>query len=648
MSKWNFPGNGSGQVKGIEDPAIVNFNGNKLKALAREICQNSLDAIREGETETKVEFIKYEIKSTEIPGYEEYREIIEKSRVYWKKANSEKSDSFLDNLSNIISLEKSYVLRISDFNTTGLLGPYDKINCFTIWNSLTKVDGGATKNGDKGGSHGIGKNAPFSNSDYRMVFYRTLNADNERAAQGISRWISFPQDSNNPIATMTTGIGYYGNNKDNGPIKEITELENICKRNEIGTDVFVYGLNISQSDDWANEMCVEVLDNFLVAIYRNQLSVKIGKKVLNKSNLDNFMKALKSQLKHSYSNYLVLTEKSTELKKSFHGMGTLKLKILIDPNLKLNKKILITRKSGMKLFNLGNISSAISFSGILELEGEELNKYFREMETAAHDSWKPKLHPKYKEALAYFTELKDWIRDSVLKLGENTSDEEIEIEGLGNVLQQKENDALKSSDEKSEGLNNNLGDIVITKRAKTISSKGFLFGNKSKKSSSDNGSNGNSNKSSMKTMDGKVSKDGTNAAVRSLGGIRKRAKKDSHKGVPESGGHDKIYISQGGGDESALTTTRIIKKDSSKYLLSFTLPRAVEKGNIELVTVGENGRSTVLKISLANAVKGCKEVKVVNEKIYVKGIAADEKVKIEFSLVDNRNYAMEMNIYENN
>src|SRR5699024_12065015 len=59
---------------------------------------------------------------------------------------------------------------------------------------LTKIDGGATKNGDTAGSFGIGKNAPYCYSFYRTIFYRTLNKDGEYAAQGMARLLSFPTD----------------------------------------------------------------------------------------------------------------------------------------------------------------------------------------------------------------------------------------------------------------------------------------------------------------------------------------------------------------------------------------------------------------------------------------------------------------------
>lgn len=42
--EWNFPSNNHGKVKGISDSGVETFQGTPLKSLAREICQNSLDA----------------------------------------------------------------------------------------------------------------------------------------------------------------------------------------------------------------------------------------------------------------------------------------------------------------------------------------------------------------------------------------------------------------------------------------------------------------------------------------------------------------------------------------------------------------------------------------------------------------------------
>lgn len=46
--EWKFPHNGFGQVRGVSDAGIETFTGTEIQSLAREICQNSLDAAVEG------------------------------------------------------------------------------------------------------------------------------------------------------------------------------------------------------------------------------------------------------------------------------------------------------------------------------------------------------------------------------------------------------------------------------------------------------------------------------------------------------------------------------------------------------------------------------------------------------------------------
>ena len=41
---WNFPGNNFGTLSGIGEAGIETFKGSPCRSLAREVCQNSLDA----------------------------------------------------------------------------------------------------------------------------------------------------------------------------------------------------------------------------------------------------------------------------------------------------------------------------------------------------------------------------------------------------------------------------------------------------------------------------------------------------------------------------------------------------------------------------------------------------------------------------
>lgn len=632
---WKFPHNGYGQVRGVSDAGIETFKGTELQSLAREICQNSLDARREGSSATiKVDFERYEIASSEIPGYKQYRSNIEKAYNYWSKKSSEKTIKVLENALKSINWSSTSVLRISDFNTTGLRDPYGDSD--EGWNALTKLDGGATKTGDKAGAFGIGKNAPFTNSDYRLVFYRTLNEANETAAQGMSRFISFPEDPNNSMNTMTTGIGYYGNPEGNLPVESIAELERLNSRSDIGTDVFVYGFNADR--EWEKDIVNEVIENFLMSIHKNLLSVTVGRQKLEHSTLPKYLETYSAKMKNAYWYYQVLISKETkEFSYDFHGMGVLKLRILVDSSKQLNKKILITRSSGMKLFYLGNMSKVISFSGILEMEGKELNEFFREMENPSHDKWEPGRHSTNPSlAKAYFTELKDWVRECIQRLGEYSNKEELEVEGLGGVLQKETDTDTQNKYENKESLEDTIRTITIQPLHQNNKQKGAFFGY-DKNGQSKHGDD-----------EGTIDLDGRYQAARGLGGTRRRKQRDFHKGNPSPGGHDTIHINSSIGKEQSLKKVRVIKTSRDTYRISFTLPRDIESGHIEIVTVGENGKSNKLAIYSAKELLGCTGVRKSSLGIEFISMKGNEKVQFEVKVLASRNYAIEVNVYEHN
>lgn len=642
MIRWNFPGNQDGQIKGVADAGIENFNGTELSSLARENCQNSLDAAMDDDNpNVMVEFERYYIDTNIIPGIEEYRGILSKCKSFWDRSKSEKAKDFLKSAVKEAEKEKSFLLRISDYNTTGLSDPYTQSEdpfdfSFDGWNALIKIDGGANKGDDKAGAFGIGKSAPFSNSRYRLVFYRTYNQAHECAAQGISRLMSYQEGS-----LITSGVGYYGDPEKNRPVKTIPELDDINKRTEIGTDVFVYGFK--SDSDWENEITIALLDSFLMSFFNGQLRVKVQGREIKKESLCGFMEHMHrgypGATKSTYGNYLALTraEGVHFFQKDFHGMGTLELRVLVDPNEKLDRKVLIVRKAGMKLFRLGNISKLVPFTGILELKGKDLNSYFRAMETVAHDNWEPGRHSNPKQAKAYYEEIKEWIRQIVSELAEHTSDEEMDVEGLGGVLQ-KEPETVETgdTDNKRENLNDHLGNIDIVERPIKTPSKGFFYGE------------GDEGSSQSTTTSGTLGKTGE-SGLRILKGKRKRKKLESHRGIPDPSGKDVVVQKKPGGETSCpLKNVRIIKQGTGEYLLCLEIPHDVEYGRIELVTVGENGKSNRLRITNAKPAMGCSTTSMNGDFIEAVNLSSNGKIKISVTLADSRDYAMEVNVYEHN
>ena len=58
--KWRFPGNNYLQEQGIDTPDMETFAQDPIASLARESCQNSIDARIQGKT-ARIEFKTFDI-----------------------------------------------------------------------------------------------------------------------------------------------------------------------------------------------------------------------------------------------------------------------------------------------------------------------------------------------------------------------------------------------------------------------------------------------------------------------------------------------------------------------------------------------------------------------------------------------------------
>ena len=136
-SEWYFPGGKDLQMESGSNASLEMFKDNPLDSLAREICQNSLDAGIEGNNKpVRVEFTSFKVKAENIPGYLELKyEVINKAMKQWP--NEQKTMSMLRKMDRILKNKFVNVLKISDYNTTGLR----KEN----WKSLIEQVGSSVK-----------------------------------------------------------------------------------------------------------------------------------------------------------------------------------------------------------------------------------------------------------------------------------------------------------------------------------------------------------------------------------------------------------------------------------------------------------------------------------------------------------------------
>ena len=145
IQKWNFPSNNYGQIFGIADSGVETFKGTPIKSLAREICQNSLDAALENGEPTRIEFKTFEIDPHKIPDYSNLEDALKRALDFWSQQQSTKAKTFFKQALDVIHKSTITCLRISDFNTSGLVGSREEYN--SPWCNLTKSSGASVLDG---------------------------------------------------------------------------------------------------------------------------------------------------------------------------------------------------------------------------------------------------------------------------------------------------------------------------------------------------------------------------------------------------------------------------------------------------------------------------------------------------------------------
>lgn len=427
---WNFPDNNNGEIVGIGEAGIETFRGSLFSSLAREICQNSLDARVDYKQPVKVEFVLENIAKNKIPGINELSEAVNLCKEYWK--SNEKTVKFFDNAIKVCKADKIRVLRISDYNTTGLTGS-DKAK-LSPWQDLVKSSGVSNKSGESGGSYGIGKSAPFACSELRTIFYNTLDKDGLKAYQGVAKLVSFQYDKKKLFATkkteVTQGKGYYGIKENNSAVKALLSFDSYL-RNKVGTDVYIIGF--VRQEEWVDEIIKAIIDGYLISILQGDLEVEVGKILINTANINELVEKYKEELPLAYNYYEVLKNETTEkIEEDFEGLGKLKLYVLIKKDFR--RKVLMARNNGMKIFDKQNISSTVQFAGVCILEDKKLNEFFREMENPQHNNWESDRHSNKKEAERLKKKLFKFIKDTVLEIGKSSISDEMDAVGAGEFI----------------------------------------------------------------------------------------------------------------------------------------------------------------------------------------------------------------------
>lgn len=446
--KWRFPGNGYTADTGLDTADMETFKKDAISSLARELCQNSIDAKdTKVNCPVKIIFKSFEIDSNLIPGRNDLIKQIEACQQTW--STNKKISSQLNEMHNQITKDKIICLRISDFNTTGLIGVSggDK----TPWHYLVHGSGISDKGDTSGGSKGIGKFATFVSSYFNTVFYSTRTNANEYGYEGICKLCSAIQEG---TTEKTQGIGYFGKSIQNMPIIDQFTLDSsfIRRENEFGSDVYILGFK--SPNGWRKDIISKILDSFMSAIVFETLEVEIDGVVINHSTLKDIVyndEYINKKIKKSViSQYLLLTDKENRFEDviTIDDYGTAKLYLLEltgeNENLATNNCVMI-RYPYMKIKEITKIST-LPCSAMCIIEDNKLNKTLRNIENPQHTDWEFKRiedEAEKTEVKSIYDDLINKIKQLIYDHLSSSDNTTTDIEGAGDYFESLEKDIGK-------------------------------------------------------------------------------------------------------------------------------------------------------------------------------------------------------------
>lgn len=625
--KWLFPESNTIHRIGLGEAGIETFNGSPVSSLVREVCQNSLDAVKDKTSPVVVEFKSFEILTDDFPDGQNLLEVFKLCKNFSNThMDNKKTFDFFDNNIKLFNKDKINMLRISDYNTMGLSGS-DEVDKINPWTGLIYSDGISDKDKDSAGSFGIGKNAPFACSQFRTVFYSTFDYTGKSACQGVSKLISFQNED----GKFVENIGYFGDNQH--PVYELLNLEPKFNRSDSGTDIYISAF---KSDfDFETQIICAVLENFILSIFNETLNVIVNDKIINKDSLQSIMAKYSSNLSYANDYYKVLTsDQSISTKIAVGDIGSINLQILFNKDFK--RRILMSRSNGMKIYDQDHMPSSIYFAGIVTTIDEKTNQFFRNMENPQHNAWEPNRGKenslKYQKILK---QMKQDIKKYIIEMGQGAITDQIDAEGVGEFLpdlSKESTDAENKVD--NEGLSYRAGNASIKRTQIKNDSNGQLQNNSSDDSDS------------IDDLHGDYDEDGE---------LKGYSHGNEHRHIQGERPPVSSYRENPEGDATILQSKRVyplsirmMTTDPTLNMckLIFSLKNILNKGYIEINLSGEQGsdKAKIDKVIMPSKLFS-KKLKHKNNRIYLENIPAGKKIGIEFKLDFPINCSLEAKIY---
>ena len=430
--KWTFPSANNTGTYGLRSYQ-EEFKDNPMFSLAKEICQNSLDAVDDESQPVLVEFNLFWLKKEDFPRRDDFIDVLDSCKLF-SKNNYKNTDQleFYKNAIKYVLDEEIPVLRISDFNTKGLTGSDNKDN--SDWSNLVKAVGVSDKGDGKGGSFGHGKFATFACSYLQTVFYSTWAVDGIEVSQGVARLSSFYDDNND----KTMGLGYFG--EDNcEPMMEACNFDKTFKRDydKCGTDIYIMGFDVGIFD-WKEKIIAAVIDSFYVAILNKRLEFRFNDILINNDTIKNFVESetyrefLNPETLYNF--YSFYDEKRILFTGSIKNENDVIFYFLPFNNQECTNRVAMVRMNGMKIFDQDHLPQTPFFGGTLLINNKNTDAYLRSLENPQHSGWSEARARDQQQAKEIIKNIRKFLRDSINQYVQENTPEFIDVSGLSEYL----------------------------------------------------------------------------------------------------------------------------------------------------------------------------------------------------------------------
>ncbi len=419
---WRFGRDDGGQDAGFHDPGVETFRGDFNRYLARELIQNSLDAVADPHKPVKVCFRLERLSRKTIPDIDSLCASFNRCAEYWH--GQKKANAFFQEAARLAGESEITSLRISDYNTKGVRG--DDNDREKSWYNLVRSSGSTDKAAGEGGSFGIGKNAPFAASALRTVIYSTHYDERKYAFQGVAKLVTHLAGSGEKCLP----VGYLGDNGNS--VRDPALIPQEFRRKSQGADILILGFKASDSA-WQDDLFHSVLSNFWPAIYFGRLEVEIGAHNVGKENLEDML-GLFSELEgftaHLYHH--AFAHPTLQKTDTLRHLKEASIYLLTSDNEDMPKRVIMVRKTGMTIYSR-RFNSLVPFCGVFLCTNDIGNEILRSMEPPKHDQWDSDL-PERGASKKYEREYVKFIREAIVSLAPVDNSDHIEIEGLNRFL----------------------------------------------------------------------------------------------------------------------------------------------------------------------------------------------------------------------